>query len=86
MVGLDVFPSFGLFGDFVAFAAFGDLVCLAIGGDPSLVSNPLMAELDAWLTLSGRNCENEFLVQKETITKLIEPYLVNPNQPLPRIQ
>lgn len=63
---------------------FGDLVCLAIGGDPSLLSSPLMAELDAWLTLSGRNCDNEFKVQKETIYELIEPYLMDPAKPLPR--
>jgi hypothetical protein len=63
---------------------FGDLVCLAIGGDPSVTSNPIFKELEIWLTLSGRNCANEFKVQKETIYELIEPYLMDPAKPLPR--
>ena len=49
----------------------GDLACWAVGGDPSLLDDPTVADIAEQLVAAGRNCQAEYLQQLDAADTLL---------------
>lgn len=55
-----------------------NLVCWAGGGEPNILNDDTIAAFYNTMVSSGRDCRSEYNQQKESVVKLLSPYLKKP--------
>ena len=49
----------------------GDLACWGVGGEPSLLSDPLISDIKDQLVVAGRDCDFEYAERLDAVDRLI---------------